>query len=128
MQMKIAILTAVSFLAAVVCLIAPAAAQSSPQTQEHATTQTRSKATTTSKMPSDQEISEARSQGKVWVNTSSKVYHKNDQYYGKTKHGKFMTEDEARERARKPSNFSQERSAPATLDAVTAADNQSVSK
>lgn len=94
--MKIAILTAVSFLAAVLCLIAPAAAQSSPQTQEHATTQTRSKATTTSKMPSDQEISEARSQGKVWVNTSSKVYHKNDQYYGKTKHGKFMTEDEAR--------------------------------
>ena len=34
--------------------------------------------------------------GKVWVNTKSGVYHKEgDRWYGKTKKGKYMTEDEA---------------------------------
>jgi hypothetical protein len=47
----------------------------------------------------DTESTEARvppSPGMVWVNTESKVYHKEgDPWYGKTKHGKFMNESDA---------------------------------
>ncbi len=45
---------------------------------------------------SDADIAAAKSSGKVWVNTESKVYHKGGQWYGKTKKGQFMTEDDAK--------------------------------
>lgn len=32
----------------------------------------------------------------MWVNTDSKVYHKSGRWYGTTKKGEFMTEDEAK--------------------------------
>src|ERR1051326_4687394 len=62
--------------------------------------------------PSDADIAAAKANGMVWVNTATKVYHKEGQYYGKTKHGKFMTEADAQKagyreakdsRAKKPS-------------------------
>jgi len=46
--------------------------------------------------PTDAQIANAKSNGLVWVNTDSKVYHKSGRWYGKTKSGKFMTENEAK--------------------------------
>lgn len=45
---------------------------------------------------SDADIAAAKASGKVWVNTESGVYHKGGQFYGKTKKGQFMTEDDAK--------------------------------
>ena len=46
--------------------------------------------------PTAADIADAKSKGLVWVNTSTKVYHASDNsHYGTTKHGKFMTKEDA---------------------------------
>ncbi|MBV9492064.1 MAG: hypothetical protein JO069_20405 [Verrucomicrobia bacterium] len=54
------------------------------------------KKTVAASTPSAQDISNARAQGLVWVNLSTGVFWKEGQFYGKTKRGKFLSEDEAR--------------------------------
>jgi hypothetical protein len=53
------------------------------------------KSSSTAGMPTDAQIADAKAKGMVWANSTSKVYHKDDRYYGKTKNGEFMTEADA---------------------------------
>ena len=52
-------------------------------------------AKTVTPAPTAAEIADAKAKGMVWVNTETKVYHKDGKYYGNTKHGKFMTAADA---------------------------------
>lgn len=81
--------------AALTGLLAAAPQANSAKTADAAKT-TAAKASPKASPVSAAEIDSARSKGLVWVNTNSKIYHKDGEFYGKTKHGKFMTEGDAK--------------------------------
>jgi hypothetical protein len=72
-----------------------AIAQPLAQAPPNRTNSAQKKGAETTPPPTAAEISDARSKGLVWVNTSTKVYHKDGANYGATKRGKFMPENEA---------------------------------
>ena len=62
-----------------------------------AVAETSRKATSTpAKSVPESEIAAAKADGRVWVNTETGVYHKGGKWYGATKAGKFMTEQDAK--------------------------------
>ena len=62
-----------------------------------------SKTATASKPAAQQKTPPANSSGMVWINTDSRVYHKpGSHWYGKTKHGKYMTEADAQKAGYRP--------------------------
>jgi DNA uptake protein ComE-like DNA-binding protein len=55
-----------------------------------------SKAMVNSESKAEKAYQATPSKGMVWVNEESKIYHREgDRWYGKTKHGKYMTEEDA---------------------------------
>ena len=55
----------------------------------------KAQAPTPVKNASEADIQAAKASGKVWVNTATGVYHKGGRWFGATKQGKFMAEQEA---------------------------------
>jgi hypothetical protein len=89
----------------VLCLCAwaalPQANPSNTQTPA-ANAATPAKPSATSGEISSADIAAAKASHNVWVNLDTGVYHKGGRWYGKTKNGKFMTEDDAKKAGYKP--------------------------
>jgi hypothetical protein len=83
---------------------ANAAKPSSPESEEKSTKKEKSRNSGNEKYSNNENEQEATGvtaqrtpeKGMVWVNLDSRIYHRDgDQWYGKTKHGKFMSEADA---------------------------------
>ena len=67
------------------------------------------------------QIADAKAKGMVWVNLNSGIYHKDGEFYGKTKSGKFMTEADAMKAGHRAAKEPKPAKKPADKMAPTAA-------
>jgi hypothetical protein len=83
----------------ILCVLWSTIAAATPQTNapdSQAASDKSKSAKSESGSPSAAEIAAAKAAHKVWVNLDTGIYHKRGRWYGKTKNGRFMTEDEAK--------------------------------
>jgi len=72
------------------------AAFAAPYQTTTTTKTTKSEKTTPTKNATDAQIATAKAAGLVWVNLATKVYYdSSSEFYGATKSGKFMNEQDA---------------------------------
>jgi hypothetical protein len=76
-------------------VVGGAATKGNPSSIGTASREAPSAAPAPSRTVSESEIQSAKASGQVWVNTDTGVYHTGGRWYGATKHGKFMSEQDA---------------------------------
>ena len=92
--------------------VSTAAGAAKPETSKGEASQSSSSSSSSSAMPQSDKPAAAppSGSGMVWANPDTKIYHREgDHWYGKTKHGQYMTEADAQKAGYRPAKTGKEK-------------------